>query len=135
MLFRLGVGYTPFGGSTFDETVDQILKNELEFPYFIQDQGFIDLVSLLLNKDGSIRLGLSLDDADIITNRQFFVEIDWKDLWDKKISPPHIPVTKDFVSSTAPYLNTLYTSDFIVGDKDGYGSTFLDYNTVNYLKN
>lgn len=133
VMFKMATGYTPFEGDGFESTVDKMITKNLEFPYFIKDQDFIHLVSLLLNKDKKTREAVVSNDAEIIKNHPFFTSIDWEVFNQKKTVAPYIPNIEESNFSKSPYLNMLYTSDFIVGDRDGYGNTFLDYNTVNYF--
>jgi serine/threonine protein kinase len=132
IVYLMAVGYTPFGSETFEETVYSMKKTQIEFPDFL-DSETIDFILLLLRKklvDGS---AVQVT-AENIARHPFFKNIDWKALESRQLHPPHIPslVYSDF--QNAPTLSALYTTDFIVGDKDGYGSIFSGYNTVNFLK-
>lgn len=133
VMFKLATGYTPFEADSYENIVDQIITKNIEFPYFIKDKDFINLVSLLLSKDKNTRETIASNNAEIIQNHPFFFNIDWKALSEKKIEPPYIPDVKTNIPHKSPYLNMLYTSDFIVGDCDGYGNTFLNYNTINFF--
>lgn len=135
ILYQMALGYTPFGSETFDETLQAMQVFEIEFPDFI-DASLKDLISLLLNVNRSPGWLSSFEDTEILVNHPFFYDIDWCRLENRELEPPYIPgvVYPGTDVHNAPLLGTLYTSDFIVGDKDGYGQTFTDYNTVNFFK-
>lgn len=132
ILYKMVIGRTPFGGDSYEETIDNMLKGDLEFPYFIEDVDFINLVSILL--DRKMRLGASKYDYELIMGHPFFINIDWESIEKKMADPPYIPECKVFDDTQYPTLDVLYTTDYIVGDKDGYGSTFSNYNNLSFIK-
>ena len=129
ILYRLAVGYTPFGCESASTTVQSILARTVEFPDFIEDRSFKDLVRILLGaRKDTPALGSSLDDAEIIMGHPFFTGLDWDRLRRKEYVPPYIPSVETVPLEEMIPLSDLYTSDFIVGENDGYGNTFKDYN-------
>lgn len=133
VLYRLAVGYTPFGTESYEDTVNNMLKGNLEFPYFIQDEDFKQLVRLLLGQFPGARMGTSPGDSEIIVNHPFFAAVNWEKAAARELVPPHTFSIKSVSSPKLVPLSKLYTSDFIVGDKDGYGSTFAHYEAINFL--
>ncbi|KAI4290914.1 ribosomal protein S6 kinase beta [Pancytospora philotis] len=136
VLYRMAFGYTPFGSESFDETLKAMQGMEIEFPDYA-DRAFRDLVSRLLNLAREPGWLSSAADAGVLFAHPFFDGIDWDKLERREVEPPYaVKVSQSAaLRSTAPSLSTLYTSDFIVGDKDGYGQTFQNYSTVTFLKN
>lgn len=134
ILYQMAMGYTPFGSESSEETIASMLSAPVEFPCTI-DADLRDLIMHFLNKDSAARLGSLPDDIDIIKGHPFFSGVDWDELEKKNAAPPFIPVFASTEIIGAPSLGTLYTSDFIVGDKDGYGSIFSNYNSVSFLRN
>ncbi|KAI5170902.1 hypothetical protein PAEPH01_1538 [Pancytospora epiphaga] len=135
VLYKMAFGYSPFGLETFDETLSAMQQLDFEFPDNA-DPDLTDFIKLLFNISHTEGWLSRLEDADILMEHAFFAGIDWNKLLDKDIEPPFIPKIECTSAEihSAPQLSTLYTGDFIVGDKDGYGQTFSHYNTVNYLK-
>lgn len=132
VLYLMSIGYTPFGCETFEETVRGMKTEELEFPENV-DRDLADLVTKLTYKDAKKRLGATLEDSIIIMNHPYFKNIDWKLLESKRLPPPYIP-TLNLDYKNTPFLSTLFTSDYIFGNKDGYGDTFTKYNTTYFMK-
>jgi len=135
VLYKIAFGYTLFGSETFDETLNAMQKLDIEFPDDA-DPDLVDLIKLLLNSTHASGWLSEPGDAEILTGHPFFTGIDWRELGQKMLVPPYLPRLEYSAAElySAPLLSTLYTVDFIVGDKDGYGQTFSCYNTVNYLK-
>lgn len=74
VLYELLTGKVPFKGSSEYLTFQAILNQELVFPPNF-DEAARDLISRLLNRDKSARLGLYLEDGDTILNHAFFERI------------------------------------------------------------
>ena len=131
ILYALSVGYTEFASEIFEKTVESMKNFKLEFPDFL-DLGLKDLIYQILknNHQGVIKINVN---TDYIKNHSFFKSINWNELEKKKIQPPILPTLKPINIENAPSLSTLYISDYIVGDKDGYGSTFNSYNSVSFI--
>lgn len=55
-----------------------------------------DIISKLLRKDASFRLGCLAGGADEIREHEFFESIDFDDLAQKKIRAPYVPGRVDF---------------------------------------
>ena len=132
-MFLLAIGYTPFGGESIDDTIRAIQNNSYEFPDNI-DKDFQDIVKRLLEIDRTKRIGSDPEDDDLIIQHPFFSDIDWQKLESKQLPAPFVPFFSNQDYTLAPTLNFLYTTDYVVEDKDGYGDTFSKYNSTYFLK-
>lgn len=72
---------------------DQLFKNiekaELVIPRNVSEQA-ADLLKKLLSRDPIHRLGAGVRDAEEIKAHQYFVEVDWNMVLNKKYSPPKL---------------------------------------------
>lgn len=81
---------SPFRGDNEDEIYDSILADEPSFPtYMTMDT--IDFVRNLLSKEPERRLGSGTNGADQVMAHAFFSEINWDDLYHKRVPAPFIP--------------------------------------------
>lgn len=89
LIYELVYGFSPFRGEKRDQTFDNILKAPLTFPEkpAISD-ACKDLISQLLIKDTSKRLGSTLG-AEEIKSHAFFKGLNWALL--RNLPPPYIP--------------------------------------------
>lgn len=134
VLYLMVFGFTPFSGKDAEDVITKIIKNK---PYISEftDSYTSDLISLLLNRSNFHNRPSCKELEDRIMAHPFFHEIDWELLEKKQIKPPYSIEIPDYDLNLFPKLSSLYTSDFIVGDKDGYGKIFSKYNTVHFLLN
>ena len=91
IIFEMIYGITPFYSEENTELKNMICNNELKFP----DKPLIsnsckDLISRLLNKQYKERLGFNKD-FDEIKNHEFFKDINFDDISNKKIESPYKP--------------------------------------------
>ena len=57
IIYQMVVGATPFKGRTILETYQNIKNNELKFPSMPIDPALKDLITKLLVKESSMRIG------------------------------------------------------------------------------
>lgn len=93
----------PFKDSGRVKLYDRILQAKAEFPMnvFI-DPRAKDLITRLLEKDKSKRLGSLRGGVDDIRNHAWFQGVDWQKVLDRKIPPP-IAVKVTFAGDTRYY--------------------------------
>lgn len=89
LVYEMLVGLPPFYCKSQDELFYSILHKNPEYPEFLSKEA-IDLIALLLEKNPQKRL----KNSKLIRNHEFFKDIDWKKMKDKKIKPPYKPALK-----------------------------------------
>ncbi|XP_034486315.1 RAC serine/threonine-protein kinase [Drosophila innubila] len=95
VMYEMICGRLPFYNRDHDVLFTLILVEDVKFPRNITDEAK-SLLSGLLAKDPSNRLGGGQDDVKEIQAHPFFASINWTDLVLKKITPPFKPqVTSD----------------------------------------
>lgn len=95
VMYEMMCGRLPFYNRDHDVLFTLILMSDVKFPRNLSAEAK-DLLSGLLIKDPTRRLGGGPDDAKQIMAHPFFGSINWRDLELKKIPPPFKPqVTSD----------------------------------------
>ena len=87
LLYEMLTGLPPFYDEDIPTMYQNILKNPLKFPSFLEKTDAQDLLILLLQKDPANRL----NDASQIRGHRFFKDIDWNKLLSKSYLPPFKP--------------------------------------------
>ena len=107
-MYEFACGKTPFGSDLKDPTeIYKAVQNEkLTFSNNIKDKDFINLVSLMLERDIEKRLyGVKAQ------NHNWFKEYDWKSLVDMNIQIPYKPVIVDVEDNLRSTSNKDYLSE------------------------
>lgn len=111
LLYEMLTGLPPF----YSEDVNEMYRKILQDPLRFGDEVHTDarsLLTLLLNRDPSKRLGNGSNGAQDIKNHDFFKKhIDWKLLLAKKVQPPFKPSVVSFFSHVvecSPFHSSLY---------------------------
>ena len=93
--FDMMTGSPPFGGNNHAKIQQNILKQKLNFPYYLGPDAK-DLLTRLLRKEPSKRLGGTTEkDLKTLKSHRFFKTIDWKRLEKRELEPPIQPVVTD----------------------------------------
>lgn len=130
VLFQMTAGYTPFGSETPESTVNAMIARELEFPGWF-DQDLRSLIEILLTP--SLFSENFAENSELLKSHAFFVDTDWNKVELKELEPPYTVKIPEVSFKGRPSLDLLYTSDFIVNGKDGYGGIFATYSTITHL--
>lgn len=87
----------PFGNKSNDpyEVYQEIIKHKLNFPSKCKDKKARKLISQLLSPNPEIRLGGSYAS---LKGNEFFTEINWDDLFNKKIKAPYYPSNDELIN-------------------------------------
>ena len=93
LLYELVMGVPPFYHKKMDVKIKKIRTQEVKKTFHMSENVF-DLISKLLQKDPTRRLGHSRQDAEQIKSHPFFKGIDWEKLQKKEIEPPVEPIDK-----------------------------------------
>ncbi|KAI8335465.1 kinase-like domain-containing protein [Chlamydoabsidia padenii] len=86
LIYDMLTGSPPFTGSR-KKTMDAILSKKIHMPYYFTSDAK-DLLSKLLRKNPNARLGAK----NTVRQHRFFAKINWKDLEERKVQPPILPV-------------------------------------------
>ncbi|KAG0270060.1 Serine/threonine kinase [Actinomortierella ambigua] len=93
LMYEMLLGRAPFSGEEEDDIYDSILEDE---PWFPQGFGRHEqaLLQSLLVKVPSQRLGSGPTDADEIKAHAYFRNVNFDDVYHKRIRPPFLPTIK-----------------------------------------
>jgi len=90
VMYEMMCGRLPFYNRDHDVLFELILMEELRFPAGLSREGR-SLLSQLLDKNPHQRLGSSPADAKDVMAHSFFNNVNWQDVFDKKIPVPFKP--------------------------------------------
>ncbi|KYQ89788.1 putative protein serine/threonine kinase [Tieghemostelium lacteum] len=90
LLYEMISGLPPFYSEDPQEMTRMILSSPLKFPPGIS-KTTISLLSQLLNRDPSKRLGSGESDVEEIKQHPFFKSVNWNKMANKEIEPPFKP--------------------------------------------
>jgi serine/threonine protein kinase len=85
---------SPFQGDNEDEIYDAILTSEPSFPAYLT-MDTTDFIRNLLVKQPAKRLGSGINGPDRVMAHEFFSEINWNDLYHKRVLAPFIPTVSN----------------------------------------
>ncbi|KAG6622913.1 AGC/PKA protein kinase [Phytophthora cinnamomi] len=97
LIYEMVVGHSPFAGSN---QIDQmqicrnIVKEKVEFPGWVSSS-CRDIISKLLERDLTKRLGLTHGGARAIRSHTWFAKLDWDAMLQKKVNAPYRPKLAD----------------------------------------
>lgn len=81
---------SPFRGEDEDEIYDAILADEPLYPIHMPRDS-VSILQKLLTREPDQRLGSGPTDAQEIMSQPFFRNINWEDVYHKRIAPPFLP--------------------------------------------
>ncbi|KAG0364780.1 kinase-like domain-containing protein [Gamsiella multidivaricata] len=87
-------GSPPFVANNRKKTMDAILNKKLNLPYYLSSDAK-DLLTKLLKRTPSARLGNGPKGIENIKNHRFFRKINWKLLALRELEPPIVPFLSD----------------------------------------
>lgn len=90
LIYEMLLGQSPFRGEDEDEIFDAILEDEPLYPIHMP-RDHVSILQKLLTRDPLKRLGAGESDADDIKRHPFFKDMNWDDLFHKRIAPPFYP--------------------------------------------
>ena len=99
IIYEMIYGIPPFFSDIKTELKDRVTKNELKFPKIVKvSNNLKDLIKQLLNKKFEERLGFKNGFEDI-KNHEFFKNLNFNELLERKIESPYKPVIADILNS------------------------------------
>jgi len=84
---------SPFRGEDEDEIYDAILADEPLYPIHMPRDS-VSILQKLLTREPELRLGSGPTDAQEVMSQPFFRNINWEDVYYKRIPAPFIPQIK-----------------------------------------
>ena len=81
---------SPFRGEDEDEIYDAILADEPLYPIHMPRDS-VAILQKLLTREPELRLGSGPTDAQEVMSQPFFRNINWDDVYHKRIQPPFMP--------------------------------------------
>jgi serine/threonine protein kinase len=81
---------SPFRGEDEDEIYDAILADEPLYPIHMPRDS-VSILQKLLTREPEMRLGSGPTDAQEIMSHAFFRNINWDDIYHKRVQPPFTP--------------------------------------------
>lgn len=114
------LGQSPFRGDDEDEIFDAILEDEPLYP-ITMPRDAVSLLQRLLTRDPTRRLGAGEADAEDIKKHLFFKDVNFDDVYHKRIPPPYFPTiagATDTSSELARLPIALHDADQIDFDQE-----------------
>ncbi|KAH3900952.1 cAMP-dependent protein kinase SCDLUD_002414 [Saccharomycodes ludwigii] len=102
LIFEMLAGYTPFYDSNTMETYENILNAPLKFPDFFPSD-VRDLLSKLISRDLTKRLGNLQNGTLDVKNHPWFGEVVWMKLLTRNIETPYEPPIQPGKGDTSQY--------------------------------
>lgn len=125
LLYEMLTGLPPFYSEDVNEMYRKILQDPLRFGDEVSRDAR-SILTLLLNRDPSRRLGTGAHGAADIKNHEFFSKhIDWNQLMAKKVQPPFKPAVASAVdtSNFDPEFTSEQPVDSVVDDSHMLSAT------------
>ena len=90
LIYEMLTGLPPFYDDNMTKMYRSIINDPITYPHYVSPTA-VDLLSKLLDRNPSTRLGGSERDADEIKEHPFFAGLDWDDVLQKKTTPGWVP--------------------------------------------
>lgn len=93
LIYQMLLQQSPFRGEDEDEIYDAILADEPLYPIHMPRDS-VSILQKLLTREPELRLGSGPTDAQEIMSHAFFRNINWEDIYHKRVPAPFIPTIK-----------------------------------------
>lgn len=90
-MYDMLTGNPPFSAENRKKTIETILKGKLNLPAYLTPDAR-DLIRRLMKRQVSQRLGSGSGDGLEVRSHLFFKNVNWKDVFDRRLEPPIKPV-------------------------------------------
>jgi serine/threonine protein kinase len=114
VMYEMLVGKAPFRIPKGTYLSADLYKKKITIPEYVTAEAK-DLISNFLVPNPKKRLGYGPDGAKKIKEHPYFEGINWDDAWNKKLTPPFIPVLNGETDLT--YFDKMFTEEKIDGNK------------------
>ncbi|CAD7064648.1 unnamed protein product [Tilletia caries] len=113
LIYEMLLGQAPFRGDDEDEIFDAILEDEPLYPIHMPRDS-VSILQKLLTRDPARRLGSGPTDAAEIKAHPFFRDVNWDDVYHKRVPPPFCPTLSNpsdtsWFTSEKPTLTPVHT--------------------------
>jgi len=134
VLYEMLYSRLPFKFKKGQKISLSMYKEKIPFDKKISEEAQ-DLIQNLLIFEPNLRLGSGADGGEKIKSHKFFKDINWQDVWDRKLEPPFVPKLKN--EQDLKYFDSSFT-DESVGSLLGKNSLkergfSNEYNGFSYL--
>ena len=93
LIYQMLLQQSPFRGEDEDEIYDAILADEPLYPIHMPRDS-VSILQKLLTREPELRLGSGPTDAQEIMSHAFFRNINWEDVYFKRVPAPFLPTVK-----------------------------------------
>lgn len=93
LIYQMLLQQSPFRGEDEDEIYDAILADEPLYPIHMPRDS-VSILQKLLTREPELRLGSGPTDAQEIMSHAFFRNVNWEDVFYKRVPPPYMPTVK-----------------------------------------
>ncbi|KAK4999828.1 Serine/threonine kinase [Elasticomyces elasticus] len=93
LIYQMLLQQSPFRGEDEDEIYDAILADEPLYPIHMPRDS-VSILQKLLTREPELRLGSGPTDAQEIMSHAFFRNVNWEDIYHKRVQPPFLPTVK-----------------------------------------
>ena len=93
LIYQMLLQQSPFRGEDEDEIYDAILADEPLYPIHMPRDS-VSILQKLLTREPDQRLGSGPTDAQEVMDQPFFRNINWDDIYHKRVQPPFLPQIK-----------------------------------------
>lgn len=93
LIYQMLLQQSPFRGEDEDEIYDAILADEPLYPIHMPRDS-VSILQKLLTREPELRLGSGPTDAQEIMSHAFFRNVNWDDVYHKRVPAPFIPTVK-----------------------------------------
>ncbi|GJP98393.1 hypothetical protein CBS147343_1259 [Aspergillus niger] len=90
LIYQMLLQQSPFRGEDEDEIYDAILADEPLYPIHMPRDS-VSILQKLLTREPELRLGSGPTDAQEVMSHAFFRNINWDDIYHKRVPPPFLP--------------------------------------------
>ncbi|KAK9457255.1 hypothetical protein V1511DRAFT_508698 [Dipodascopsis uninucleata] len=90
LIYQMILGQSPFRGEDEHEIFGAILADEPLYPIHMA-RNSVSILQQLLIRDPKRRLGGGPDDALEVMAHPYFENINWDDIYEKRLTPPYVP--------------------------------------------
>ncbi|GJN69783.1 serine/threonine kinase [Purpureocillium lilacinum] len=94
LIYQMLLQQSPFRGEDEDEIYDAILADEPLYPIHMPRDS-VSILQKLLTREPDQRLGSGPTDAQEVMSQPFFRNINWDDIYHKRVQPPFKPTIKN----------------------------------------
>ncbi|KXJ92432.1 hypothetical protein Micbo1qcDRAFT_61991 [Microdochium bolleyi] len=94
LIYQMLLQQSPFRGEDEDEIYDAILADEPLYPIHMPRDS-VSILQKLLTREPDQRLGSGPTDAQEVMSQPFFRNVNWEDIFHKRVAPPFLPTIKN----------------------------------------